>query len=85
MRADSIDMARSLVADGHGVGVLSCTVGDRTPGLRRVFSDPIDQMECAIVDHPSARGSARTRAVLDLLIGRFLARRGELSGHASDA
>ena len=85
VRVDSIDMARSLVAEGQGVGVLYCIVGDRTPGIRRVFPDPIDQVECAIVYHQSARGSASLRAVLDLLIGHFIARKGDLSGRGADA
>lgn len=84
VRVDSIDMARSFIADGHGVGALYCPVGDRTPGLVRVFADPIDQMECAIVYHQSSRGSARIRAMLDLLIGHFIERRSELSGLDAD-
>jgi DNA-binding transcriptional LysR family regulator len=80
VRVDSIDMARSLIADGHGIGELFCAVGDRTAGVRRVFPDPIDQMECAIVYHQSTRGSARIRAVLDLLIEFFIERQDALSG-----
>lgn len=85
LRVDSIDMARSLIADGLGIGVLYCVIADRAPELVRVFPDPIDHMECAIVYHQSARGSARLRAVLDLLIAFFLARAGNLSGRGADA
>ena len=85
VRVDSIDMARSLIIDGHGVGALFCLVGDRTPGLVRVFEDAIDQMKCAIVYHQSSRGSARIRAVLDLLVGHFIERGGELNGLGDDA
>jgi DNA-binding transcriptional LysR family regulator len=85
VRVDSIDMARSLVSGGRGIGALYCAIGDRTPGISRVFEDPIDQMECAVVYHRSARGSARIRAVLDLLIGYFARRRHDLSGRRADA
>lgn len=85
VRVDSIDMARSLVSDGRGIGALFCTMGDPTPGISRVFDAPIDQMECAIVYHQSARGSARIRAVLDLLIGYFVERQHELSGRRAEA
>lgn len=85
VRVDSIDMARSLIAEGRGIGALFCTIGDKTPGMTRVFADPIDQMECAIVYHQSSRGSARIRAVLDLLIGHFIERRDELSGRRATA
>ncbi|NOX41954.1 MAG: LysR family transcriptional regulator [Alphaproteobacteria bacterium] len=80
VRVDSIDMARNLIASGRGIGALFCTVGDTTPGVIRVFDEPIDQMACCIVYHQSARGSARLRAVLDLLIEYFVARRNDLSG-----
>ncbi len=85
VRVDSIDMARALIAEGRGVGALFCAIGDQTAGLARVFADPIDQMECAIVYHQSSRGSARIRAVLDLLIGNFIKRQHELSGRAAEA
>lgn len=84
VRVDSIDMARSMIADGRGIGALICTIGDETPGLARVFAEPIDQMKCAIVYHQSARGSARIRAVLDLLIGYFVEHRRALSGCRAD-
>lgn len=84
IRADSIDMARSLIASGGGIGVLFCTVGDTTPGLVRVFEAPIDQTACWIVYHESARGSARMKAVLDLLIEYYVERRHDLSGRRTE-
>lgn len=80
VRVDSIDMARSLVAAGGGIGALFCVVGDTTDGVVRVFEEPIDQMSVSIVYHRSMRGSARIRAVLDRLIGYHVARRDLLSG-----
>jgi DNA-binding transcriptional LysR family regulator len=84
VRADSIDMARSLIAAGRGIGVLFCTLGDTTPGVVRVIDGPIDQMGCCIVYHQPARGSARLRAVLDLLIACFVRGRHDLSSHRQE-
>ncbi len=81
IRADSIDMARSLIASGGGIGSLLCTIGDTTPGVVRVFEEPIEQTQCWIVYHSTSRGSARIKAVLDLLIAYYVERRDELSGH----
>ena len=80
LRVDNIDMARSLVAAGDGIGVLFCIAGDTAPGVERVFEDPIDRMTISIVYHEAARGSARLRAVLDLLIQYHLERKDALSG-----
>lgn len=80
VRVDSTDLARSLIASGGGIGVLYCVVGDATPGLERVLPEPIDSIEIGIVYHASMRGSARIRAVLDMLIAEHVARKAELSG-----
>lgn len=84
IRSDSIDMARSLIVAGAGIGCLFCTVGDVTPGIVRVFEEPIDQTNCWIVYHESSRGSARIKAVLDLLIEYYVERRHDLSGRRSN-
>lgn len=80
VRVDSVDLGRSLIAGGAGIGVLFCVLGDATAGVVRVFEEPIDQMKACIVYHRSARGSARLRAVLDRLIDFHVARRHALSG-----
>lgn len=80
VRVDSVDMARSLIAAGGGIGVLFAAVGDTTAGVVRVFEAPVDRMKASIVYHQSARGSARLRAVLDLLIEYHVSRRRLLSG-----
>lgn len=69
VRVDSIDMARTMIVSGSGIGVLYCVAGDAERGLVRVFEEPIDHIGMNIVYHRSMRGSARVRAVLDLLIG----------------
>ena len=80
VRVDNIDMARSLIVAGSGIGVLYCVAGDAEPTLVRVFEDPIDRIGMNIVYHQSMRGSARVRAVLDLLIGYHVENRARLSG-----
>lgn len=80
VRVDSIDMAQRLVSSGAGIGVLYCLAGDAIAGVVRLLEDPIDQMTIGIVYHESMRGSARIRAVLDLLIAYYADRRDVLSG-----
>lgn len=80
VRVDSIDMAHRMIATGEGIGVLYCIAGDADERLVRVFADPIDQIGVNIVYHQSMRGSARVRAVLDLLIGFHAENRQRLSG-----
>lgn len=80
VRVDNIDMAHRMIATGSGIGVLYCVAGDADERLVRVFDDPIDKIGMNIVYHQSMRGSARVRAVLDLLIGLHVENRAGLSG-----
>jgi DNA-binding transcriptional LysR family regulator len=80
VRVDSVDLARNMIAAGAGIGVLYCLAGDSTEGIARVFDEPIDQMNIGIVYHASMQGSARLRAVLDLLIEFHETHRDALSG-----
>jgi DNA-binding transcriptional LysR family regulator len=80
VRVDNIDMAHRMIATGTGIGVLYCVAGDADERLVRVFDDPIDQIDVNIVYHQTMRGSARVRAVLDLLIAKHGELRALLSG-----
>jgi DNA-binding transcriptional LysR family regulator len=80
VRVDSVDMARSMIASGAGIGTLFCTVGDPSPGLVRVFDAPIDLMSCWIVYHQASRDSARVKTVLDMLIEYHIEKRDILNG-----
>lgn len=80
VRVDSIDMAHRMIATGSGIGVLYCIAGDADERLERVFEDPIDQIAMSVVYHQSMRGSARVRAVLDLLIAFHVDHDRQLSG-----
>ena len=80
LRVDSVDMARSMIASGAGIGMLFCTVGDPSPGLVRVFDAPIDLMSCWIVYHEASRDSARVQTVLDTLVEYHIEKRDILDG-----
>lgn len=80
VRVDSIDMAQTQIATGSGIGVLYCIAGDADDRLVRLFDEPIDVIDMNIVYHQSMRGSARLRAVLDLLIAYHVERRTALEG-----
>lgn len=80
LRVGSPTVATRLIAAGAGIGVTTCLEGDSDPSLVRVFPEPIAFKPCYIVYHESLRGSARIRAVADLL-GEFLStKEGEISG-----
>lgn len=83
VRVDNIDMAQSRIASGAGIGVLYCIAGDVDDRLVRLFDEPIDVIDMNIVYHQSMRGSARLRAVLDLLIAYHIERRAALIGRES--
>jgi len=80
IRVDNIDMAQHRIATGSGIGVLYCISGDADERLVRLFDAPIDVIDMNIVYHQSMRGSARLRAVLDLLIAFHIERRADLVG-----
>jgi DNA-binding transcriptional LysR family regulator len=80
IRVDNIDMAQNRIASGAGIGVLYCIAGDADERLVRLFDEPIDVIDMNIVYHQSMRGTARLRAVLDLLIAFHIERRAALLG-----
>ena len=80
VRVDNIDMAQHRIASGSGIGVLYCIAGDADDRLFRLFDEPIDVIDMNIVYHQSMRGSARVRAVLDLLIAFHIECRAALVG-----
>jgi len=67
IRVDSSTTATDIIASGAGIGVTTCLQGDGEPWLVRVFPEPIAFQPCYIVYHESLRGSARIRAMADLL------------------
>jgi len=80
MRVDSVEMARSMIAAGGGIGVLWCCHGDPLPTLERVLPDPVSSVEVCLVYHRSLRGAARIKAVADLLVTYLTDNHAVLSG-----
>ena len=68
-----------IIEQGGGIGALFCFVRDARATIERVFPEPFDQMECWVLYHESARGSAKVRAVLDALVPYLRARHAVLS------
>ncbi len=67
VRVDSTEMAMGAILSGAGIGVISCYYGDANPNLVRALPEPIAITTGWIVYHESQRGSARIKAVVDLL------------------
>jgi DNA-binding transcriptional LysR family regulator len=66
-RVESTESASFLVASGGGIGVLTCPLGDYLANAVRVFPEPIHQVQTWFVYHEASRGSARIKAVVELL------------------
>jgi DNA-binding transcriptional LysR family regulator len=82
-RVESTESASFLVASGGGIGVLTCPMGDYLVNAVRVFPEPIHQVQTWFVYHETSRGSARIKAVVDLLTEFADGQRDILRGIAS--
>ena len=71
VRVDSTEMAMGAILSGTGIGVIACYYGDANPNLVRALPEPIAMTTGWIVYHESQRGSARIKAVVDLLSETF--------------
>ncbi len=69
LAVNSIAAVRLALAQGLGVGVLPCFVGDACTGLVR-FGEPVAELdsELWILTHPDYRGLARVRAFFDFAV-----------------
>ena len=85
MRADSVDLARTMIAAGSGIGVLWCCHGDALATLERVLPQQRSVTRCCVVYHRSLRGTTRVKAVADLLVEHLATHRDLLSGHGPAA
>lgn len=65
-RANSLLALRAAAAEGLGLAILPCYVGDAEPRLARA-GDPVPELESELwlLTHPDLRRVARIRAVLD--------------------
>jgi DNA-binding transcriptional LysR family regulator len=83
-RVDSIGMAGTMAASGAGIAVLPTFVGERLPGIQRVFRERVGTNTGWIVYHESVRNSARVRAVAEGLLRYFARHEALYSGLPAD-
>ena len=81
-RVESNLMRNAMARNGIGVAVTGCFAGDRDPGLRRVYPEPITDadMDLWVLTHPDLARVARVRAFLTFIGERFLAERDLFQG-----
>ena len=68
IRVDNLEVAALLTADGAGLSVLPCVIGDRDVRLRRLAPEPVAFNTGFVVYHEAVRETARVRVVVDLLL-----------------
>lgn len=83
VRVDSTEMAMGAISSGAGIGVIACYYGDANANLVRALPEPIAMSTGWIVYHESQRGSARIKAVVDLLGETFDQQRDFFAGRLS--
>ena len=71
IHVDTIEAAAQIVAAGGGVAVLPAFVAHDIASAVRVFDQPVAVKEGWIVFHETLRGTARIRAVIDVLTKVF--------------
>jgi len=80
-RSNSLFALRAAVAAGHGIGPVSCLVGEQDPELVRILPEIIvAQHEIWLTAHPDLHGNARVRAAFDYLADLLTAHRDALAG-----
>ncbi len=82
MRVDNLEILAQLISAGGGIGVLPAFVEATTPGLLRVFPDPVTTNTGFVVYHEAARDKARVRAAVEALVAFFAAEKALFSGVA---
>jgi len=71
VRANSMLSLVEAVANGLGVGALTCCLGDTDPRLRRVFPDlPVERVDLWLVVHADVQRTGRIRALIAALEAR---------------
>ncbi|MDJ0684337.1 MAG: LysR family transcriptional regulator [Alphaproteobacteria bacterium] len=75
LRHNDAALSGTLAADGAGLAVLPCILGDQNPALRRV-TDPIPELarSANLYVHPDIRKVPAVRAMIDALVETVRAR-----------
>jgi DNA-binding transcriptional LysR family regulator len=68
LRCDSAVVQAQAAADGGGIAVLYCYVGDGHRGLRRILPDEELESDLWILVHRDLQHAARVRALIDFLV-----------------
>lgn len=80
-KVDSVVAMQAAVADGHGLAVLPCYLGDVDPRLSRVGKViPEMAVDLLLLTHPDLRKTARVRILLDFLAVALKKKRRLLAG-----
>lgn len=82
-RANTEGHMAELVRAGVGIGLLDCFVGDRDPGLERVFPTSLSRVEFWAVVHVDMRRTMRVRVVMDFLTDLFANEADRLEGRGA--
>jgi len=81
LRVDNLEIASQLIAAGSGIGLLPAFFEIITPGLLRIFAEPVTSNSGWVVYHETARDKARVRAAVEALVEFFEAHASLFSGH----
>ncbi len=82
-KVDSVIAMQAAVADGHGLAVLPCYLGDVDPRLSRLGKTiPDMSVDLLLLTHPDLRKTARVRVLLDYVAGALKKKRRLLAGTA---
>jgi DNA-binding transcriptional LysR family regulator len=81
LRVDEPELVAAALLAGFGVGLLSCYVGDESPGLTRAGAvEPVREGEVWLFTRPDSRGVPRIQAVSEFLQSVFAGHRAVLEG-----
>lgn len=68
LRSSSINAQHRLLAEGAGIGVLPCFIGDHEPGLQRIMPQIVIRRSFWIVTHKDNHSLAKIRFLSEWLI-----------------
>jgi DNA-binding transcriptional LysR family regulator len=85
LRTNTIATVLQAVRLGFGAGDLPCFVGDKTPGLERVFpNEKPEQLDVWLIIHADLQRTPRIRVVVEEVVGVFRESANVLAAGESD-